>query len=154
MSSEGHRQRGIHLQDFILQRNWMYPTPTGPTRYAVNVSPNGTRERANDGTINDHILVGSDVFAHIREADTEAQVLSGVWGSDHEPLAWCASLGIARQTTRDWCRKIAWHLITDAHRERFNVVFGDIIKRERRARRWTMFAVENAITTASRVSLP
>jgi hypothetical protein len=58
-------QRGIHLDNFIRERGWMYPTPTGPTRRARTVSDGKTVQVDGEGTINDHILVGCDVFDHI-----------------------------------------------------------------------------------------
>ena len=155
-------ERGRHLAEFICERSCMYPTPSGPTRRSraeVQGDDGATRKvRLDDGSINDHVVVGSSVFEHIEEAATDAVVLSnGDWPSDHEPLVWSARIGladIAASSRRTWCRVLQWHKITDEHRRKFNVCVRRRLTLAAQQRRLDMLAVESAIATASASALP
>ena len=153
----GHfKTRGLALSHFIERTGAMYPTPAGPTRLATEVDP-ATQRRVftGDGTINDHIVVGCDVFARIIESEPESLVLPPQsWPSDHLPLVWSASIGLAGANDMRWCKRVAWHRVTEAHTLRFNRVFRSEIGRARDRRTLDMLAVETALRTAERRALP
>lgn len=163
-------QRGVVLDEFICERNWIAPTPTGPTR-VLGCDSNGCYV----GTVNDHILVGCQVFEHVADADgdsmpidgleteqwqqhasgNKARVLGeGLWPSDHRPLAWSASIGISRVVTPTWTRRVAWHRVTQTHIDLFNTLVVTRLAKAVQRRRLDMLEVERAIYTASCTALP
>ena len=153
-------ERGKILERIIRDRGAMYPSPTGPTRYSAT----GGVLDPDSGTINDHIIVGCDVFSRVICADSEAVVLAPdvglvsedqtrhYWPSDHYPLVWSASLGLAGQNKLEWCKRIAWHRITDEHIAKYNQRFVEELTRARvDERRMEMLQVERALTNAAKV---
>ena len=154
--AQSFRQRGEHLADFIVANHCMLPTPSGPTRRERVTGNDGKKVRLPHGTINDHVVVGSDVGERIEEAAPDAIVLhDGDWPSDHEPLVWSARVGlVAELAPRKWCRVLQWHKITDEHRRKFNEFVCKQLERARAQRRLDMLVVETAIVTASHKFLP
>jgi hypothetical protein len=160
MSSENDKRigthfarRGEHLAEYIEATGAMYPAPSGPTRYATK-KVDGKVVKLDEGTVNDHIVVGADVYSRICAAECESLVLEGDWGSDHEPLVWSAAIGIVGPVRHEWCRQVAWHRIEAVHVARFNECVRARLKRARASRDLMMITVETALIVASRSWLP
>ena len=143
-------RRGDALLRFIERRGAMYPTPSGPTRLARSTAEDGRSLLEATGTINDHVVVGREIFMRAVRADTESMVLDlGANPSDHLPLAWSASLGIGRAQTRRWCHRVSWHRVTDEHARAFNRCFARTLRNSwDKERRRDMRVVERALLVA------
>ena len=153
-----YRKRGEVLDEFLADRGWLAPTPTGVTRPATAVTADGRTERLATGTNYDHILVGCDVVAQIPNSEAEAYVVDGTWPSDHNPVTWGAEMSIRASDPRDlsWRRGIAWHDVSPHHEAQFNIRFQGIVamSRAREPRRMEMSVIESALTEAARCTLP
>jgi ribonuclease HI len=152
------KERGELLDAFIVERGFMYPTPSGPTRVLGRrtiTDDDGERITVDTGTINDHIVVGPEIFARLSSTDAESLVLSGdAWPSDHLPLVWSAEIGGAGSNDVKRFSRVAWHRVTDAQRQRFNARFTTLITAALRERRFDMIMIERALLDAARSTLP
>ena len=155
--AEHFKQRGIVLEQHIRDRNVMYPTPTGPTRITSECVDivDGEQVTVQLGSINDHILVGQQVFARLAHAESESLVLPrDYWPSDHLPLIWSAEIAFRGDNKLNWCHRVAWHSVTDEHKARYEAVFIEEVQRARERRQLDMIEVERAFLIAARKALP
>ena len=148
--------RGRALERVIQEHGAMYPTPTGPTRCKRVVDAAGRKVlQLDDGTINDHIVVGSEVFSRAVSADVDAVVVPvEEWPSDHLPLAWSADIGLRGANNMKWCKRVEWHRVTPEHAAAFNAAVTRMLLQARKERRLDMFSVESALMRAGRSTLP
>ena len=156
--AELFKLRGEALLDVIQDLNAMYPTPTGPTRPVVSVDDE-TEMRTVDftlGTINDHIVVGADVFRRVRAGEMESLVLTDrAWPSDHLPLVWSASLGLRTQPAdHSWARTTDWRRVEPPHRVDYNRAFRNAMRRAAAVRDFAVLAIDEACLNAARATLP
>ena len=122
--------RGRALERVIQEHGAMYPTPTGPTRCKRVVDAAGRKVlQLDDGTINDHIVVGSEVFSRAVSADVDAVVVPvEEWPSDHLPLAWSADIGLRGANNMKWCKRVEWHRVTPEHAAAFNAAVESFLR--------------------------
>ena len=132
----------------------MYPTPTGPTRPKRREIDGVPTLVEDEGSINDHIIVGADVFKHITHSEPDAIVVRGNWGSDHLPLAWSASLGLKRAVEHTWCRRPDFQRAKQHHIDKFNAAIRKRLQLNIDGRRLDMAAIEAATRSASWSHLP
>ena len=147
-------QRGKIIDQVIRERNMVYPTPNGPTRRTTQVLEDGRIMKLDTGTINDHIIIGAAVAAHLESPDSESIVLHGHYTSDHDPLLWSAHIGLVRHQRVYWRPQPAWHRVQPEQQQRYNTQFQHLLQDARAARCMDMAVVERALRQTSATFLP
>ncbi len=151
------KKRGEMLRDFIINRGAFYPAAAGPTRRKRITTAEGLAAYdPEDGTVNDHVVVGPAVVEFMASVDGESIPLYHIGGSDHAPLVWATELGAVAGAASNQNRQryVAWHKVTDIHRAEFNRLFRKALVPAVAAHRLDMIAVEGAISRASHSALP